>query len=253
MRIYDITGLVPVYIKPEVSLTAWAANPQLAAASAPTCPAGYRAKLAALCNLSLYDGVSTVHRPGEPTGTIIEDGKQVHDNGNGFGAGIVGGKLEFGKPWDGRKWEYYATAFTACVIDGAYVPPSFYSAVLSTAQNRIALGRMKDGRDVIAVEDRVTLRQLSERFIAFGGAILCNYDGGASRHLLHGGKTICKSARVPYNALAFYSVRGKFEECDIYGSCVGCCGREGDDGCAICPRADVFAQRVRDILKEEHR
>ena len=57
---------------------------------------------------------------------------------------------------------------------------------------------------MIITDDGVTLKQFANNAIAFGVTTLVNLDGGGSRHLYYNGKTIYRSARIPYNAIAFY-------------------------------------------------
>ena len=109
MKLYDVTELIATYIKPNTNLTVWAAQN----------------RPYALCNASLYSGVSTVHRPtGAPVGTIFEGGKCVSNQGNGYGFGIDNGRIVFGGPWE-RQWTDYLTGYTTSVQDGAYVAPTF--------------------------------------------------------------------------------------------------------------------------------
>ena len=183
MKLYDVSGLTARYVRPATNLTQWAA------AQHPD----------ALCNASLYDMKTRV-----PVGTVIESGQLVHNDGNGYGVGIIGGKLEFGKPWD-RAWEFYLTGYTACVQEGKYVPPAFTDRyVFDCALARIGMARMRDGRVCVVTDDGVTLKQFADHAVAQGVETLANLDGGGSRHLLYDGATVYSSLRVPYNALAFY-------------------------------------------------
>lgn len=190
MNIYDVTNLRAEYVKPDSNLSMWAAqhNPF------------------ALCNASLYGGISNAHRPtGAPVGTIFENGVCVNNQGNGYGFGIDNGKIVFGKPWD-RKWQDYLTGYTTCVIDGKYVPPTFTDRyVFDCNLARIAIAKMRDGRVCIITDDYVTLKQFASNAIANGVDTLVNLDGGGSRHLVYNGRTIYSSPRVPYNAIAFFN------------------------------------------------
>lgn len=189
MKLYDVSTLRAQYIKPDVNLNVWAAqhHPR------------------ALCNASLYGGVSIVHRPtGSPVGTIFEGGKCVSNQGNGYGFGIENGKIVFGAPWE-KKWADYLTGYTTCVQNGVYVAPTFNDPyVFPNRLARIGMAKTQDGRVWIAVDDYATLREFSLHAIAQGVVTLSNLDGGASRHLVHEGRTIYASARVPYNAIAFF-------------------------------------------------
>lgn len=183
MKLYDVSGLTAKYVRPATNLTQWAA------AQHPD----------ALCNASLYDMKTRV-----PVGTIIESGQLVHNDGNGYGFGIADGKIVFGKPWD-RAWDFYLTGYTTCVLDGQYVAPSFADRyVFDCALARIGMAKLRDGRVCVVTDDGVTLKQFAEHAIAQGADILVNLDGGGSRHLVYGGKTVYASGRVPYNAIAFY-------------------------------------------------
>lgn len=192
MKLYDVTGCLPVYIKPGSNLGVWANTNKLRTVAGQSCG------LFAVCNASLYTGNRT------PIGTIIEAGRLVHNDGNGYGFGVADGRIVFGKPWD-RAWEFYLTGYTTCVQDGQYVAPSFKDRyVFDCALARIGMARMKDGRVCIVTDDGVTLKQFAEHAIAQGTETLANLDGGGSRHLLYDGAMVYSSLRVPYNALAFY-------------------------------------------------
>ena len=190
MKLYDVTNLKAKYIKPYTNLTVWAEQNHPFA----------------LCNASLYSGVSTVHRPsGAPVGTIFEGGKCVRNQGNGYGFGIDNGKIVFGGPWD-RAWADYLTGYTTCVQNGAYVAPTFNdSYVFPCRLSRIGIARMKDGRVCIVVDDCATLKEFACHAVVQGAETLANLDGGASRHLVYARETIYTSPRVPYNAIAFFS------------------------------------------------
>ena len=191
MNLYDVTGLLPVYIKPGSNLGLWASTNKLRTVAGQACG------LFAVCNASLYTNNRT------PIGTIIEAGQLVHNDGNGYGVGIIGGALDFGKPWE-RKWEDYLTGYTSCVQGGVFVPPSFADKyVFDCRLSRIGIGR-KDGKAYIVTDDGVTLEGFARHGIALGLDTLVNLDGGGSRHLLYDGKTVYASGRVPYNALAWY-------------------------------------------------
>ncbi len=189
MRFYDVTGCTAQIVRPGMNLTKWAEK------NSPY----------ALCNASLYNGVSTVTPPTKPVGTIIEDGKMVSNQGNGFGCGIEVGKetLDFGQPWD-RTWKDYLTGYNAPVQNGVYIEPGFTdSYVFPNSLARIGVGRKHD-RVYIVTDDNVTLREFAVNAIAAGFDTLVNLDGGGSRHLLYDGKAIYTSARIPYNAIAFF-------------------------------------------------
>lgn len=199
MNLYDVSGLYPVYIKPDTNMTQWLKSHQRIAVN------GEDYALAALINLSLYEGaVQTARRPAGPViGTVIESGKVVHDAGNGYGAGIINGRLDFGKPWE-KRWDDYVTGYTSCVQDGVYVPPTFTDRyVFNSYLSRIGLGR-KDGKPFIVEDGFVTLEGFARNGIAQGLDTLVNVDGGASKFLWWRGVTIFGSSRVPWNALALY-------------------------------------------------
>ena len=192
MRLYDVTGLVAVYVKPGSSLSGWVSQHKTATID------GKMHELVAACNASLYTAVRV------PVGTIIEAGRLVHNDGNGYGVGIIGSNLEFGKPWD-KAWDNYITGYTTCVQEGKYVAPSFDDRyVFDCALARIGMAKMKDGRACIVTDDGVTLKGFADHAIAQGADILVNLDGGGSRFLYYEGKTVYSSLRVPYNAIAFY-------------------------------------------------
>lgn len=184
MKTFDVTGLRAEIVKPGMNLTAWAAQH----------------KPFAVCNASLYDFGTRV-----PVGTVIEGGKLVHNDGNGFGCGVVANivGLGFGKPWD-RAWTDYLTGYNSPVQDGKYVAPTFRdSYVFDCRLVRIGVGRCK-GKTYIVTDDGVTLEEFAKNAIAQGFDTLVNLDGGGSRHLWYAGKAVYTSPRVPYNAIAFY-------------------------------------------------
>lgn len=192
MKTFDVTGLRAEIVKPGTDLTAWAA----------------RHKPFAVCNASLYDFGTRV-----PIGTIIEGGKLVHNDGNGFGCGVAQGKtaLDFGGPWDGHVWTDYLTGYNSPVQGGQYAVPTFSDpGVFDNRRPRIGVGR-RQGKTFIVTDDGVTLREFAMHAIAQGFDTLVNLDGGGSRHLWYDGKAVYTSPRVPYNAIAFYDGEEKPE------------------------------------------
>ena len=183
MKTFDVSGCTAQIVRPSTNLTAY----------------GNSRKPFALCNASLYDFSTRV-----PVGTLVENGAYTHNAGNGYGVGTVDGNLAFGAPWD-RVWDEYLTGYNSPVQGGRYVAPSHKdSYVFDCRLSRIGIGRTKDGRDVICVDDGVTIREFAMNAIGMGVHILVNLDGGGSRHLLYNGKLIYQSPRVPYNAIAFF-------------------------------------------------
>lgn len=181
--LYDISGCTAKYIKPGTILANWIKK--------------QTAKPYALINASLYESASV------PVGTIIEGRKLVHNAGNGLGVGTVHGVLMYGAPWD-IAWDDYLTGYNCPVQNGKYVAPTFSdSYVFPCKLNRIGLGR-KAGKWFIVTADGVTLQGFAEYAISQGCDTLVNLDGGGSRYLYYGGKTVYVSTRTPYNALAFY-------------------------------------------------
>ncbi|MBO7670120.1 MAG: peptidoglycan-binding protein [Oscillospiraceae bacterium] len=182
MNTYDVTGLRCEIVRPNMTLVAWTLT------HLPT----------AVCNASLYD-----FKTYEPVGTIIENGKLVHNAGNGYGIGVKDGKLGFGTPW-GESWTDYLTGYNACVQQGKYVKPAWKdSYVFDCALSRIAIGR-QGSKTFIVTDDGVTLKQFAQSAIKSGFDTLVNLDGGGSRHLYYNGATVYGSGRVPYNAIAWY-------------------------------------------------
>lgn len=182
MLLFDVTDCRAEIIQPKQTLGAWQLTHYPFA----------------VCNASLYDMKTYV-----PVGTIIEHGVLVHNDGNGYGVGIVDNKLDFGKPWD-RVWSDYLTGYNSPVQYKKYVAPSFTdSYVFNNKLSRIAIGK-RSGRTYIVTDDNVTLKQFANNAIAYGLDTLVNLDGGGSRHLYYNRKTIYSSGRVPYNAITFY-------------------------------------------------
>ena len=183
MRLFDVSGCRCAVVRPGMNLTAYAA----------------RKKPFALCNASLYDMRSRV-----PVGTIIESGKLVHDDGNGYGFGVCDGMPDFGRPWD-KAWTDYLTGYNAPVQHGVYIAPAFADPyVFACRLARLGVGRTREGKTVLVTEDFVTLEGFARAAIAAGVETLVNLDGGGSRHLWYDGKAVYASPRVPYNAIAFY-------------------------------------------------
>lgn len=184
MRTFEVTNCRAEIIKPGTNLTVWAA----------------KNKPFAVCNASLYDFATKI-----PIGTIIENGVIVHNDGNGFGCGIMNGKdiLDFGKPWD-CAWSNYLTGYNSPVQDGVFIAPGFSdSYVFDCRLQRIGVGR-KHGKTFIVTDDGVTLREFAIDAISQGFDTLVNLDGGGSRHLQYDGTSVYSSVRVPYNAIAFF-------------------------------------------------
>ena len=182
MKTFDVSGLRCEIIKPGMTLGTWTLTHY------PT----------ALCNASLY-----VMATREPCGTIIENGKLVHNDGNGFGIGIKDDKLCFGEPW-GDRWSDFITGYNSPVQNGKYVMPSWTdSYVFGSRLARIGIGRA-GSKTYIVTDDNVTLKQFAQNAIKAGMDTLVNLDGGVSRHLYYAGETLYYSNRVPYNALVWY-------------------------------------------------
>ena len=206
MYFYDLTGCTARIIQPGMTLTEWVKQ----------------YKPYAVCNASLYDFNTRI-----PIGTIIEQGKLVHNDGNGYGFGTIDSVLSFGTPWE-KPWDDYLTGYNAPIQNGVYVPPAFRDDYVFGSKNaRIGIG-MKGDHIGIVVDDNVTLKHFSDNAIANGITTLVNLDGGGSRHLYYNGKTIYKSPRTPYNAVAFfkdgyYSVPLEFPE-PVRNLWFGCTG-----------------------------
>lgn len=184
MQIYDVEGCIPAIAQMTTGITTWVN--------------GLTVKPYAVCNASLYDFATRI-----PIGTIIENGKLVHNDGNGYGYGIIENKSQFGSPWT-KIWDDYISGYNSPVQNGVYTPPTFNDTyVFNTPNVRIGIGE-KSGRLSIITDDNVTLRQFAEHAISMGVKTLVNLDGGGSRHLYYNGKTIYQSPRVPYNALVFW-------------------------------------------------
>ena len=183
MRVFDVSGCRAEIVRPGKPLGVWAAehNPF------------------AVCNASLYNFATRV-----PIGTIIEGGELVHNDGNGYGFGIMPmGTPGFGMPWD-RSWKDYLTGYNSPVQGGAYIAPSFTDRyVFECRLARIGIGQA-GGRLVIVTDDYVTLKEFAQNAIKAGLDTLVNLDGGGSRHLVYARETVYSSQRVPYNAIAFY-------------------------------------------------
>lgn len=182
MNFYDVDGCTVKIIKPGMTLTEWARQ----------------YKPYAVCNASLYEFSYRI-----PIGTIIENGKMVHNDGNGYGFGAIDGIPSFGTPWE-KPWDDYLTGYNSPIQNGAYIAPSFHDDyVFNSFNTRIGIGE-KGGRLVIVTDDGVTLKQFANNALSAGVKTLVNLDGGGSRHLYYNGKTVFKSQRVPYNAIAFF-------------------------------------------------
>lgn len=153
-----------------------------------------------LLNASLYSSTYV------PCGTIYNDGKLVSNQGKGFGIGTVDKHtVEFGGPWD-KQWYDYITAYYGIVQNGKAItdPPWTDKYVFGNALNRIAIGRMKDGKIVIATANVKKIAAFAEDSQRAGIVDLVNLDGGGSRALLWMGKWIHTSTRTPYNAIAIW-------------------------------------------------
>ena len=197
MRIFDVTGCRAEIVQPGTNLTEWArVNRPFA-----------------VCNASLYDMRTRV-----PIGTIIEHGQFVHDDGNGFGYGVIDGVPHFGTPW-AINWDDYLTGYNSPVQEGKYVAPNFSdSYVFGCRLVRIGIGKIGE-KIVIVTDDFATLKEFAEHAIAQGVDTLVNLDGGGSRHLYYDGAIVYSSPRIPYNALAFYKSEPICEFCTDDGRC----------------------------------
>ena len=187
MRLFDISNCKSEIIRPGKTLSGWTAEHDPYA----------------VCNASLYDMRTRV-----PIGTIIEDGKFIHNDGNGFGCGVTWAEstLLFGQPWD-RTWKEYLTGYNSPVQNGQYVAPTWTDTyVFGCRLVRIGIGKKGD-QIFIVTDELVTLREFAEHAIAQGVDTLVNLDGGGSRHLYYNGATVYSSPRIPYNAIAFYKTQ----------------------------------------------
>ncbi len=184
MNIYDVDKCKADIVRPGKTLFAWAQEH----------------KPFAVCNASLYDFKTRI-----PIGTIVENGKFVHNDGNGFGCGVTwtSHDIQFGQPWD-RAWREYLTGYISPVQNGKYVAPTFTdSYVFGCRLSRIGVGR-KAGKPYIVTDDNVNLQEFALHAINQGFDTLVNLDGGGSRHLFYDNRLVYNSPRIPYNALAFY-------------------------------------------------
>lgn len=182
MKTFDVSGCRADVVKPTVLLSNYTANH----------------KVFAICNASLYNMTTR-----EPCGTIVENGVYVHNEGNGYGCGVVTKEMEFGSPWE-KKWNQYLTGYNSPVQGSKYTAPAFNdSYVFNTRNTRIGIGR-KQGKVYIVTDDNVTLKEFANNAIKLGFDTLVNLDGGGSRHLYYNGTTVYKSYRIPYNAIVFY-------------------------------------------------
>lgn len=184
MKIYDVTNCTAHIIYPSTSLATWTKNNVSFA----------------VINASLYNMTTR-----EPVGTIIKNGQLVHEEGEYLGCGIIKetNKLTFGLPHE-KNWKDFLTGYIGPVQNGQYVKPPFTDQyVFNSKANRIGLG-VKANKTYIVTDDAVTLEQFARNAISNGFQTLINFDGGGSRHLYYGGKTIYSSNRIPYNAIAFY-------------------------------------------------
>jgi hypothetical protein len=188
MNIYDVSGCKVDIVRPGKNLVQY----------------GAEKKPYALINASLYNGISFTKPSTSPIGTIIEHGDIVHNDGNGYGFGVINYEPKFGKPWD-HAWDEYLTGYNSPVQNGDYVAPSHNDMyVFDCKLSRIGIGS-RNGRLVIATDDNVTLKGFAKNAIKQGLDTLVNLDGGGSRHLLYNGRAIYQSYRVPYNAIIFYN------------------------------------------------
>ena len=195
MYMYDVHNCRPEIVRPGMNLSAWVNWNK-------------DKKPFAVCNASLYTSSSS------PIGTIVEDGKYVHNDGNGYGYGIAEGKFGFGNPW-AKKWTEYITGYNSPIQNGKYVEPNFRDDyVFKSLNTRIGIG-LRNGRLTIVTDDAVTLKQFADHALALGFTELVNLDGGGSRHLYYDGKVIYKSFRVPYNALVFYKDANLDKVCEF--------------------------------------
>lgn len=211
MNIYDVSGCKVDIVRPGKNLILY----------------GQEKKPFALINASLYNGISFTKPSTQPIGTIIEHGDMAHNDGNGYGFGIVNETPSFGKPWD-HEWDEYLTGYNSPVQNGDYICPNFNDPyVFNCKLARIGIGQ-KNGKLVIVTDDNVTLHGFAKNAIRNGLDTLVNLDGGGSRHLLYNGRPIYSSYRVPYNAIIFYKESASGEQCpykepvrNIYWGCWG--------------------------------
>ena len=160
-----------------------------------------------LLNCSLY------HANGKPIGTIIEDGKMVHNAGGGFGFGTAdGASVGFGGPWS-KAWRDYVTGYYGIVQQGKAVSKPWADGyVFDQKLSRIAFGQLKDGRYAVFTANGVNIDQMAVQGVQAGFESLCNLDGGGSRALYWLGQWVHISTRTPYNAIAIWLEKEPKEE-----------------------------------------
>lgn len=184
MKYYDVSNCTAHIIRPTTNLSTWTQNNVCFA----------------VINASLYNTSTR-----EPVGTIIENGKIIHNDDEYIGCGVLKDNyhLTIGRPHE-KNWKDFLTSYIGPVENGKYVKPPFVDQyVFNSRANRIGIG-IKGGRTYIVTDDSVTLEQFAQNAISNGFQTLLNLDGGGSRHLYYSGKTIYSSTRIPYNAIAFY-------------------------------------------------
>ena len=152
-----------------------------------------------LFNASLYVSTS------KPCGTIWEDGKNVSNEGKGFGFGTTNQKtVLFGGPWD-RSWHDYITGYYGLIQNGVAIdPPWTDKYVFDCKLKRIAFGQLKNGSLAVFCEDSKDIKTFAKDGKAKGFTSLCNLDGGGSRALYWLGEWVHTSTRTPYNAVAIW-------------------------------------------------
>lgn len=160
-----------------------------------------------LLNCSLY------HANGKPIGTIIEDGKMVHNAGGGFGFGTAdGASVGFGGPWS-KAWRDYVTGYYGIVQQGKAVSKPWADGyVFDQKLSRVAFGQLKDGRYAVFTANGVNIDQMAVQGVQAGFESLCNLDGGGSRALYWLGQWLHISTRTPYNAIAIWLEKDPKEE-----------------------------------------
>lgn len=151
-----------------------------------------------LMNASLWDGKGAI-------GTILQDGRLVRNEGNGFGFGVnKAGGWGFADPW-GVSWRDYITGYPALVKAGKALSDSVDSYVMNSRAKRSAVAAAGN-RLYFITADGMTVAGLRAALVSFGVYSAINLDGGGSARLLVNGKAVNSPAddrRCP-NAIAVW-------------------------------------------------
>ncbi len=146
---------------------------------------------------------------GAPVGTVICDGKVIHDAGQGVGFGIrPDGTACFGRPYSDGAWRDHVTGHPGLIWDRRALSLADFARqdpyVCDSPHDRTVVYQIS-GNIFTDCFPACTLDKLQQTLLAMGAEYAINMDGGGSCFLAAGGVLSgYRSGRVQANLIAEY-------------------------------------------------